>query len=221
MSQRIIAIGDIHGYAAALDGLLAAIRPTADDTLVLLGDYVDRGPDSRGVLDRLIALGGQCRLVPLLGNHDQLFLEICEGRDDLRDGWLNYGGRATVASYGHVPDDVPDEHLNLLNALPLYYETATHFFVHASYDPKLPFDAQPPALLLWQSLRSRLPGPHGSGKTAIVGHTAQKNGEAFDLGYLKCIDTCCYGGGWLTGMDVRDGQVWQVDQAGRPRSSRG
>jgi serine/threonine protein phosphatase 1 len=218
MNGRTIAIGDIHGFSAALDALLGAVCPAADDTLVLLGDYVDRGPDTRGVLRRMIELSGQCRLVPLLGNHDHLFVEICEGRDDLRGDWLLYGGDATVASYGRVPHDVPPEHLNLLRALPLYYETPTHFFVHASYDPRLPLDQQPAPLALWQSLRARLPGPHYSGKIAVVGHTAQKNGQVFDLGYLKCIDTWCYGDGWLTALDVGAGQLWQADKHGRLRT---
>src|SRR4029453_4765190 len=74
MPGRTIAIGDIHGCAAALGALVAAIEPTADDTLVALGDYVDRGPNSRGVLDELLALAKRCRLVPLLGNHEIMLL---------------------------------------------------------------------------------------------------------------------------------------------------
>ena len=75
-----IAIGDIHGCSAALDALLDAIRPRPEDTIVTLGDYINRGPDSRGVLDRLIDLGRRCRLVPLLGNHDQMLLEARSGQ---------------------------------------------------------------------------------------------------------------------------------------------
>jgi len=72
-------------------------------------------------------------------------------------------------------------------------------------------------VLRWESLKLRQPGPHCSGKTAIVGHTAQRDGEILDLGYLKCIDTCCYGEGWLTALDVDSGQVWQADKEGRMR----
>ena len=215
--HRTIAIGDIHGYTAPLEAILTLVAPAADDTVVLMGDYVDRGPDSRGAIERIIELSRHCRTVPLLGNHDHLFAEVCQGRGDLRPDWLGYGGSQTVASYGRVPEDVPWTHLDFLAACPRYYETDSHFFVHANYDAKEPILAQPAALLLWQSLRDRLPGPHISGKTAIVGHTAQKNGEIFDLGYLKCIDTFLYGGGWLTAIDVENGQVWQVDQTGRAR----
>jgi serine/threonine protein phosphatase 1 len=214
---RTIAIGDVHGYSAALDGILAIIEPKADDTIVLLGDYVDRGPDSRGTIDRVIDLRARCQLVPLMGNHDHLFVEVCVGRGDLLPDWLAFGGAQTVASYGRVPEDVPEAHLEFLRACPRLFEQQHCFFVHANYDARAPLTEQPAALLLWQSLRNRLPGPHMSGKTAIVGHTAQKTGEVFDLGYLKCIDTFCYGGGWLTALDVDSGQLWQVDQTGRPR----
>ncbi len=66
---RTIAIGDVHGCSAALAALVRAISPTALDTLVFLGDYIDRGPDSRGVLEQVIALAERCSVVPLLGNH--------------------------------------------------------------------------------------------------------------------------------------------------------
>ncbi len=80
MRPRTIAIGDIHGCSRALEALLAAIGPRPEDVIVTLGDYVNRGPDSRGVLDRLIALEGQCTLVPILGNHDQTLLSRPERR---------------------------------------------------------------------------------------------------------------------------------------------
>jgi len=217
MHGRLIAVGDIHGCLAALDALLEAIGPQADDTLVCLGDYVDRGPASRQVIDRLIGLADTCRLVPLLGNHDEMFLEICEGRLDLLDDWLDFGGRATVSSYGRVPEDVPAEHTEFLRACRPFHETERHFFVHGSYLEDLPLGAQPPEVLVWESLRQRIPGPHCSGKTAILGHTAQKSGEVLDRGYLKCIDTYCYGTGWLSALEVETGRLWQADRQGRLR----
>jgi hypothetical protein len=81
-----------------LDALLAAIRPRPDDTIVTLGDYINRGPDSRGVIDRLIELGRRCRLVSLLGNHDQMLLEARAGIHPTT--WLGMGGIATLDSYG-------------------------------------------------------------------------------------------------------------------------
>ncbi|MGE3821347.1 MAG: metallophosphoesterase, partial [Isosphaeraceae bacterium] len=79
MPARTIAIGDVHGCSAALDALLDATAPGPEDEIVMLGDYVNRGPDSRGVLERLINLGRRCRLVPILGNHDQKLLEARRG----------------------------------------------------------------------------------------------------------------------------------------------
>ena len=74
MQPRIIALGDIHGHSQALDAILAAVDPQAEDTLVFLGDYVDIGPDSKGVLERVIALKERCQVVALLGNHEEMML---------------------------------------------------------------------------------------------------------------------------------------------------
>ena len=220
MSGRLIAIGDIHGHSAPLETILEAVDPQADDTLVALGDYVDRGPDTRGVIDRLIVLADRCRLVPILGNHDEMLLDIVAGRRELFGNWLSFGGSLTLASYNcTVPDNIPDEHLQFLQDCAAYHESDGHFFVHASYIPNLPLEAQPGGVLRWESLRARQPGPHYSGKVAICGHTAQEGGRILDLGHLKCIDTYCYGDGWLTAMDVETGQVWQADKGGTLRGN--
>ena len=78
---RTIAIGDIHGCSAALAALVRAIDPTPADLLVFLGDYIDRGPDSRGVVEQVIALGKRCAVVPLLGSHEETVLAALEGRN--------------------------------------------------------------------------------------------------------------------------------------------
>ena len=215
--MRPIAIGDIHGCSRALDALLDAIRPRPDDLIVPLGDYINRGPDSRGVLDRLIHLSKQCRLVPLLGNHEEMLLEARSGVHPTT--WIGMGGVATLDSYGPGRDIalIPVEHFAFLEACLASYETETHVFVHASYDADLPMANQPVRLLRWGSLRDGLPAPYVSGKTVIVGHTSQKGGEILDLGHLTCIDTYCHGGGWLTALDVNSGEVWQANQSGAVR----
>jgi len=118
MPGRTIAIGDVHGCSAALDALIAAIRPRPDDTIVALGDYINRGPDTRGVLDRLIDLGRRCHLVPILGNHDQMLLEARSGLHPTT--WLGMGGLATLDSYGpgRDLDLIPDEHFEFLIRFP-------------------------------------------------------------------------------------------------------
>jgi serine/threonine protein phosphatase 1 len=215
-SGRLIAVGDIHGCSAALDGLLEAIQPTPDDTLVLLGDYVDRGPDSRGVVERLMRLEKQLKLVPLLGNHELMMLTAFTDHS-LAYFWLQSGGQATLDSYGGMPTDVPQEHLDFLRRCVPYYENEQFFCVHANYDPTRPLNQQPPELLFWTHLHQFTPGPHQSGKLAIVGHTPQKSGEVLDVGHLLCLDTYCVGGGWLTAIEMPGRRLWQVDSLGRLR----
>jgi serine/threonine protein phosphatase 1 len=218
-TDRLFAIGDIHGCLPALDTLLAAMQPQPNDTIVALGDYVDRGPRSREVIERLLQLQSECRLVPLLGNHDQMMLMIYDGRRELYIDWLLFGGSATMTSYGiEQPEDLPAAHVAFLRSCRPFYESQRHFFVHANYRANLPLDRQPTEVLLWESLKERQPGPHSSGKTAVVGHSSQKSGEILDLGYVKCIDTWCYGQGWLTAIELHSGQVWQADKEGRWRA---
>lgn len=218
MKERTIAIGDIHGHDVALRALLDRICPTQHDTIITLGDYVDRGPGSREVLEILIDLENRTHLVSILGNHDEMLLSIWEGHDELFDDWLHYGGAATLASYGATQvEEIPQDHIRFLKRCCVFFETHDCMFLHANYDETAPLSEQDTFTLRWQSLRARLPGPHVSGKRAVLGHTAQRNFEILDLGYLICIDTCCYGGGWLTALDVRSGHIWQADAEGRTR----
>jgi len=216
MPSRTIAIGDIHGCAAALRALIAAIEPTPDDILVMLGDYVDRGPDSRGVLDFVLELEQRYRLVPLLGNHELMLLDALENPRVLGP-WLECGGDPTVRSYDGRLSNIPPDHLAFIHRCKRYYEIPTHFFVHANYAAEIPLDEQPDYLLFWEHLHIHFPAPHENGKIAIVGHTSQKLGEILDLGHVICLDTFCYGGGWLTALDVETGQIWQTDRQGRLR----
>lgn len=214
---RTIAIGDIHGCSLALSALLRLIDPQPDDTVVTLGDYVDRGIDSKGVIDQLISLGDRCHLVPLLGNHEEMMLGAREGRSDF-GFWMNCGGITCLDSYGSTGriELIPGHHFAFLESCRISFETAHHLFLHANYQPDVPIKDQDLHTLRWLSLRDHVPpSRHCSGKTVIVGHTPQP--EILDLGYLKCIDTNCCKGGWLTALDVDSGQVWQVDEKGNVR----
>lgn len=97
--MRVLAIGDIHGCSRAFDTLISAVAPTKDDRIVALGDFVDWGPDSAGVLDRIIELRSAVYLVTLRGNHEEMMLRA---RDDPNERalWLRLGGQATLDSYG-------------------------------------------------------------------------------------------------------------------------
>lgn len=215
MAARTVAIGDIHGCSKALAALLEAVSPAQDDLVVPLGDYVDRGPDSQGVIAQLIALSDRCRVAPLLGNHEIMML------DAIADGdacfWLECGGETTLASYGGDLAAVPPEHVAFLRACRRYVETPRHIFLHANYQYDLPLDQQPDDLLFWTHISYYVPPPHQSGKRAVVGHTPQPDGEVLDLGHVVGIDTYCFGTGWLTGLDVDSGQIWQADKAGNLR----
>ncbi len=216
---RTIAIGDIHGCLLALDTVLNAIESGPDDTLVVLGDFINRGPSTRGVLDRLITLERQCQLVSILGNHDQVLLEVLDGHASPYH-FLAMGGAATLASYdaGELElDAIPAEHVDFLRRCRDSYETDTHLFLHAQYIASLPLEDQPSYALRWEKLRDVVPGPHFSGKRAVVGHSSQKSGEVLDLGHIICIDTYCYGGGWLTALEIGSGLLWQADRKGKRR----
>lgn len=216
MPARTIAVGDVHGCSKALNTLIDEIRPCHDDLIVTLGDYVNRGPNSRGVLDALADLRERCRLVPILGNHDEMLLQA---RGDIRAiAAVAPDGPRPARDWGRELRKLTPENLAFLEACIPYFETETHIFVHASYDPARPMDRQPGSLLRWQSLRDGAPRPHYSGKTVVVGHTSQKDGKILNLGHLICIDTYCHGGGWLTALDVHTGRAWQADRGGRIRS---
>ncbi len=217
MAQRIIAVGDVHGCSVALRTVIGAIDPTESDVVVMLGDCIDRGPDSRGVIEQVIELGERCQVIPILGNHEEMLLAAVD-RPGTASTWLRCGGREALDSYGVAKgSDLPHEHLLFLRTWVDYWESETHFFAHANYDPRMPLEKQEWGYQRWQPLRVHMPERHVSGKTAIVGHTSQKSGNVVDLGHLLCIDTFCHGGKWLTAYDTVSKEVWQADAEGNLR----
>jgi serine/threonine protein phosphatase 1 len=154
-----------------------------------------------------------------------MLLAAFTGQTELRN-WLRYGGMAALASYnyggglglqpGALSSFIPGAHVAFIRQCRDYFESVGHFFVHGYYDPDLPLRQQPWDGMRWCS-HPAAPLPHCSGKIAIVGHKPQLDGEILDLGCLKCIDTFCHGGGWLTALGVDTGQVWQANMAGQLR----
>ncbi len=207
-------MGDIHGCSIALESLINAIDPQPEDLIIPLGDYVDRGVDSKGVLDQMIKLGDRCQLIPILGNHDQMMLHAKEGRSDFQF-WLNCGGDSALDSYGSTSqlDLIPPSHFRFLGKCLSYFETETHIFLHANYKPDVPIERLDDHTIRWLSLRDYVPPKrHCSGKIAVLGHTPQP--EILDLDFLIGIDTGVCDGGWLTALDVESGKIWQVNEAG-------
>jgi serine/threonine protein phosphatase 1 len=222
LCMRTIVIGDIHGCSIAFDTLLEAIELQPADLVITLGDYVNHGPDSKGILDRLIELYQTGRLVPLRGNHELKMLAAVSLVPSERCYRLLLD-QGTLASYGKNGQigqltDIPAAHWDFVQHCCVdWWETASHVFVHATLDPRRPLADQTPENLFWQKFD--YPTPHCSGKTLICGHTSQKNGIPLNIGHAICLDTWAYGEGWLTGLEVESGRLWQANQAGQVREA--
>ena len=196
------AIGDIHGSLGKLRRLMercvrhAQGRPT---TFVFLGDYIDRGPDSAGVVRYVIELQSRLReqVVALKGNHEAVALGVVDGTLPA-SYWLDLGGAATLRSYGaDSADALPGEHVDWLHSLRLSYDDGRRFFVHAGIDPKKPLEAQREHDLLW--IREPfLSDERNYARLIVHGHTPLTTG-APDLRRNRLnVDTAAVFGGPLT-----------------------
>jgi serine/threonine protein phosphatase 1 len=186
-SPRTYAIGDVHGRVDLLRRTVIAIRDHVGShpfRVVLLGDYVDRGPDSRGVIDLLIRLQSMWQVVCLKGNHEELMLEAVANSDggSLVERWLEFGGRETLNSYQVREDEnlaaaLPRDHLTWMAALPTILEDRHRIYVHAGLMPGVPASHQNDAIRLW--IRDRfLRGSASDFRAHIVhGHTPVWEGK--------------------------------------------
>lgn len=220
--STIYAIGDIHGCFDALLALEARILADArqsgvrDPLLIYLGDYIDRGPDSKAVLSHIARQdhGDGIARIALCGNHDDTFLRFI--RDPANNAaWMNVGGDATLRSYGlgqlaHLrrPEElaaigpmlraaIPDEHVTLLENLPVMATIGTCIFVHAGIRPGIALEDQTDRDLLWVREPFLSEGPRLK-VNVIHGHTA--GAEAVFGPRRICIDTGCYKTGRLTAL---------------------
>ncbi len=218
LSGRLLAIGDIHGCHIAFDTLLAHLAITPSDTVVVLGDVIDRGPGTRQVIDRLLELRERCRVVFLLGNHEEMFLDSLT-TDEVREPWMGFGGLETLISYGEHAEDtgeLPADHVAFLKTGLDYFDTESTVFVHANLEPGRSLSEQTPEWLRWVKLtKHELPLP--SGQRVICGHSAQKDGQVWVGDRWVCIDTFAYGGMFLTALDVGNDLVYQTQQSGEFR----
>ena len=236
IQPRTYPIGDIHGCYKELAILIEAINPQKYDTLIFLGDYIDRGEYSQEVIDTIISLKDRCNVIALLGNHEAMMINALTEEDDYERfnstrKWLQNGGDKTAESYYldigallaaqelediQIPNKL-QSHLDFLRSLPLYHITDTHIFVHASVKLDEAIEHQQ-AALLWRKANKKDAEhdyTHISGKTIVCGHTAQWTGVPCKLSEKNIlIDTGCFSSGWLTAMNIDNGSYIQASTSG-------
>lgn len=210
--------GDIHGCCQQLRTLLDAISPNTDDTLVFLGDVLDRGLDSKGVIDTIWMYEKHCHVITLMGNHEQMLLDAYYDAHYL-NFWLRFGGNKTLQSFGLTSDlagllALPKPYIHWLKNTKNYHETDSFILTHAAPDPYLMLSQQSEQELRWRVINPDDP-PHLSGKTIICGHTTQKDGTIYQQQGLIGIDTYAHGGGYLTALEISTSQpkpltAWQL-----------
>lgn len=214
--MAIFVFGDVHGCYKALKTVFDAVPIEQDDTVVFLGDYVSRGPDSAKVLEWLIKKKKNYQVILLRGNHEVMMLRARNGKKQLRE-WIQFGGKSVLKSYGiekkkDWEKTIPDAHWELLEGTQRYFQIEHLVFVHAGLTPGVPLDEQSSRALFWQ--KSKNPKPYAPGMVTVCGHTPQKSGEIAHTPHWVCIDTYAYGGGWLSCLNAETGEYWQANQKG-------
>jgi diadenosine tetraphosphatase ApaH/serine/threonine PP2A family protein phosphatase len=218
MMGRIYVIGDVHGCARELETLLAALPLGQGDVVAFIGDYIDRGPESRAVVDMLLVLRARSDIetVFLKGNHEDMCLAYL-GRGGLwGEAWRMNGGVTTLRSYGVSPQlggaeaaaQFPPAHLDFFSSLALQHLSGDYLLVHAGIRPTRALEAQDPEDLLWireEFISSRHDLPY----TVVFGHTPQRR-VLVDLPYKVGIDTGCVYGGRLTAFELCERVLFQV-----------
>ena len=223
--MRLYAVGDTHGHLALARALFNRIEadlasaPVKRHRIVMLGDYCDRGPETRGLIDFLIERQNRHDMVFLLGNHDQRLVEFPDMADEIGEAFLHFGGRETLASYGVDADGasslraagkafaraMPASHRRFFENALLSHEEGDYFFCHAGVKPGVPLASQEPKDLLW--IRHEFLQHQGDfGKVVVHGHTPWNRVDiqpnrinvdtgAYETGILSCVV--------LEGRDIR------------------
>ncbi|OWR30078.1 serine/threonine protein phosphatase [Saccharibacillus sp. O23] len=235
MSGRTLAISDIHGELELFERLLEKTGyDPASDRLVLLGDYIDRGPRSMQTLERAMRLR-EAGAVVLMGNHEDLMLRALDGggEEDWKRWVVRNGGYATLQSYGfsdrqlrietgdayrrpELLSDTLERHLAFVRSLDLYYETERHIFVHAGIPPgKTPAEAER-SDLVW--IREEFHKGYDGEKIVIFGHTPTRglhgdpdnDGLYYGSNRIIGIDGGAVFGGQLNALDVESGETFDI-----------
>jgi serine/threonine protein phosphatase 1 len=219
VGTRVYAVGDVHGCLQELERLLAVIaqdQGTSIGTsyLVFIGDLIDRGPDSAGVIERLMSGALPCdRQLFIMGNHEEAMLDACGGDMEPLQGWLAYGGRETLQSYGvdrsdtyrlgsdilrRIREAVPAEHIGFIQSFEDRVRLGDYLFVHAGVRPGIPIEQQDSYDLRWIRSEFLDDGDTDHGAVVVHGHTISDEPEvrANRIG----IDTGCFASGRLTAL---------------------
>lgn len=226
--RRVYAIGDVHGRLDLLDRLIRMIgsddaqRPHVETEIILLGDLIDRGPDSAGVVARaMTGSAGFAPLYTLMGNHEEQLLDGVAGDGQMVSAWLFYGGKETLRSFG-VPDQIilsgdegimmraaraaiPNHVVMWMHRLPLTRRIGDYLFVHAGVRPGVPLDQQNPLDLRWIR-REFLESEADHGAVIVHGHSVRPEVQMHPnrIG----IDTGAYATGKLTAIGLEGTDRW-------------
>jgi len=232
--QRWYAIGDIHGCYDLLNRLIRAIdrddeeRGATDTRLLFLGDYIDRGPNSRAVIELMMKLDlGDDRVVFLMGNHEEVLRATAEGNRKAASLFHKMGGRETLLSYGASAQDydyadasgivdlvrahIPPLHLDWLSKLRNLHEVGDYLFVHAGVRPGVAIAEQDPADLRWIR-KDFLHHPASHGPMVVHGHSVNRTVD--ERPNRIGIDTGAYATGCLTALGLEGQERWFLHTEG-------
>jgi serine/threonine protein phosphatase 1 len=216
---RLFAIGDIHGCVDELTVMLRAIAPVRGDSVVFVGDYIDRGPATREVIETLVEVQrGNAECIFLKGNHEDMMLAFLGMPGHYGESFLFNGGQPTLESYGipegePVLERIPADHLDFLKTLATSYLHPPYLFVHAGISPLRQIEEQSVEDMLW--IRQEfIFNPHHLGTTVVFGHTPMR-AVMIDLPYKLGIDTGLVYGGKLTCIELNEGVLYQVARGSR------
>ncbi len=219
--RRVFAVGDIHGHFQELSALLGNVisecKIDERDQIVFIGDYIDRGPSSRQVIDHMLEIRARWpKTVFLKGNHEEMLLSFLGFGGQNGEFYLQNGGISFFASYGVEPvgplseliGKIPVAHLEFIKSLELSVTLAEFLFVHAGVNPAKPLNQQTSEDLLWIR-KEFIYSPHDFGKTVVFGHTAF-NQVYVDLPYKIGIDTGVAYGNKMTIAELVNGDLYQI-----------
>lgn len=211
--MSVFAIGDVHGCADELEELLGMLPLDDNSTVIMLGDYIDRGPFSRRVLEILMEAKSQHRVVTLSGNHEEMLREFLDGSNPQRVArFILNGGSSTLADFANDQGEwvIPKGHVAFLEDLKLWHETDDHFFVHAGV-PDIALKELDPVRdrdeVLWIR-RAFIGNPRRWEKRIVHGHTPV---NAVEVSATRInVDTACAYGGFLTAIELPSHRIYSV-----------